>query len=337
MTVLTDAIRPFWLPGLNSVSGSVDKGLSGWICDREFQIYDDPLDESFTLEVSEPTKLLRSFAADISRPALAAFETINQISRSDLLPKSAAWLVIKSYYASYFAAHAIIRMLGTSFLHITKQELNAVNKVAGIFGKQSSLTTSGYFVCRFASRDNKLICTRNEKGAGANHETFWVFFVDQIKTLRDEILNAQLGSASTNKLAAIKLTELHESLCRTPAWKGNWLSYIRNEVNYKQRLGVWYPYREVRSFYETLFERCGSWEDDAETIDLVRDEGHSLKDFQRTCAFMVSLCRELVQDMAYRCPSGKSFHVSGALGFINLLKQKRTSRRLTAKGHAVAV
>src|SRR5579863_10095121 len=238
MSQLVDAIRPFWLPGINEVSGVIEKGLAGWICDREFQIYENPQSDRFSLEVGEPSRLIEAFAADVNRPALASIETINQISRSDLLPKSAAWLVIKSYYASYFAAHAIMRMLGTSFAHITKQEINSINKVAELYGKESALANAGYFLCRCEAGGNKLTCER-EIATGANHEMFWIAFVKRLRNLSDELLKSKIGSAGNNQFASTRLTELCDSLCRAPSVKGSWLSHMRNEVNYKQRLQVW--------------------------------------------------------------------------------------------------
>jgi len=293
------------------------------MCDQEFQIYESPLEDRFTLEVSEPMQLLRSFAADINRPALASFETINQISRSDLLPKSAVWLVIKSYYASYFAAHAIMRMLGTSFTQLTRQEIDAVNKIAKLLGIDTKLVNKGYFLCHFDVGSKKLTCLREAKGTSGNHEMFWFVFVKQMKKLSEDLLNSKIGSFADNQFASAKLTDLCDSLCRVPCSKGNWLSYIRNEVNYKQRMGVWFPYEETKSYYNSLFSAGGSWEADAGSIGLLPEDDHSLRAFQQTCNFIISLCRELVIDMESRCSVGKSFHAFGSIRLMNHLKQRR--------------
>jgi hypothetical protein len=330
MPILVDAIRPFWLPGINSVAGIVEKGLSGWFCDEEFRIYKTPEENRFTLEIVDPALLLSAFAADINRPALASFETMTEITRNALLPKSAGWMIIKSYYAAYFAAHAILRMLGTSLFQVSRREIDAVRKVADIFSSECRLTRSGYFVCHFDPLTEKLTCVRQEGSKGANHESFWILFATRMKTLAEEILKSKTGSVANNQVASTKLMELCESLCRSPCPGGNWLSHIRNEVNYKQRMGVWYPYKETKNYYNRLFDGRQSWETDAGDIDLRSDADHHLKIFQHACSFLVSLCRELVLDMESRCPSGKSFHFFGSVGFINLSKQKRTIQTIAA-------
>src|SRR5579862_5681975 len=112
MPNLTDVMRPFWMQGLNEISGVQVKGVTGWINDEEYQIYQSVHLHSFQLNTVEPEPLLRGYAADINRLGSAAFETLDSIIRLASLPKSLAWLTIKTYYAAFFAAHALLRIFG---------------------------------------------------------------------------------------------------------------------------------------------------------------------------------------------------------------------------------
>ena len=106
--------RPYWLPGLNEVNKCVLMGLGGWITEKEFQIYQQLENEKVILSISRPDSLKSAFAADCNRMSSAAFESIENITPSENLPRSVAWLIIRSYYSAFFAAHAILRMVGIS-------------------------------------------------------------------------------------------------------------------------------------------------------------------------------------------------------------------------------
>lgn len=126
MSVLGDVTRPFWLPGLNEVSGNHIKGIGGWICDEEYQIYSPPGATKFALNVSYSAPLLQAYAAEINRISVAAFETMSELSRPLRFPKSTGWLIIKTYYAAFFSAHALIRMLAKSCSLLGREQISSI-------------------------------------------------------------------------------------------------------------------------------------------------------------------------------------------------------------------
>src|ERR1017187_4136379 len=126
VSYLADALRPFWLTGLNQVSGHCRKELTGWINDERFQVYVAPTETSFTLSVSEPLPLLQAYAAEINRISIASNETMSSILTTPTVRKSVAWLVIQTYYAAFFAAHSLTRVLGTSCLPLGSLQLRSV-------------------------------------------------------------------------------------------------------------------------------------------------------------------------------------------------------------------
>ena len=91
---LAEAFRPFWLPGLNDVSGHQRKELKGWINDENFQVYVAPMETSFTLNVSESLPVLQAYAAEISRIFTASVETMASVLATPPSKKSVAWLII---------------------------------------------------------------------------------------------------------------------------------------------------------------------------------------------------------------------------------------------------
>jgi hypothetical protein len=112
MSIIEDISRPFWLMGLNQVSGPKLKGIGGWICDEEYQVYTPVTRTSFVLSFGDGESLLDAFAGDINRIGSASFESAVGIVRTNPLRKSTAWLIIKTYYSAFFSAHALLRMFG---------------------------------------------------------------------------------------------------------------------------------------------------------------------------------------------------------------------------------
>ena len=125
---------------------------------------------------------------------------------------------------------------------------------------------------------------------------------------------------------AVKIEELCNNLCTGQSSNGSWLSFVRNEVNYRHIWGAWYPYRDYKPYYNQLFDDSNLWLSDPMLIELQIPRGKELQRFQRTCHFIIALCRVLVEDMEMRCSKGKSFHQFGSKAFLNLTGQTRAGQ-----------
>lgn len=327
MSLATDAIRPFWLSGLNNISGNVTKPLASWFCDEEFQVYDHIQPDSFSLYITTEQALLSAFAFDCNRMAIAAFETISGITQNNSFPKSTAWLIIRSYYAAFFAAHAILRMLGISCSQINTSETSSIYKIADLYGNANEHKISqGYYKCSYDNGKKKLFCKKLSTSAGGVHESFWAEFYQSIKRLSNDIL--KYVSQTKVQQVSVKLADLCDNMSYGQCNNGNWLSYIRNEVNYRHLHGTWYPYRNYKNHYEQLHNDCKAWDLDPMGINLRFQKGKELHRFQASCSFVIALCKVLVIDMAGRCPKGKSFHYFGSLAFLKLLSKSSSKAKL---------
>jgi hypothetical protein len=100
---------------------------------------------------------------------------------------------------------------------------------------------------------------------------------------------------------------------------GGWLSSLRNKVNYQQEFGAWFPYAGMtKSKADELFDSGRLRINDPMKIALVSRGGNDQIRIMHTCAFIISLARVLIVDMADRHPENKSFHNYGAMAFLNL-------------------
>jgi len=327
MSLVNDAIRPFWINGLNEITGKQSGSFSKWIIDGNYQIYTNIKSEFFTLKIdpsiSSRNSLLKAFAFDCNRMASASFESIQLISKSELFPKSTAWSVIQSYYSAFFAAHSILRMFGISCSQLDSVAINKVVEIANLFEKNPAGVNikNGYYKCRYDYTTHQLCCSPLASGGGS-HENFWKTFYNEFKKISSNILSASLIPDADAQKVSGQIDAMCFNLSRNGMNGGNWLSHIRNKVNYQHEFDCWFPYQNTtkRSVSE-LYETSQTWLIDPMHISLTATRDILL--FHRTCNFIVSLCRTLIEYMSDRCPEGKtrSYLADGSIKLLKLSRQ----------------
>ena len=107
-------LRALWVQGLNAVTGNVSTGMGTWLKERQYSFSQAVHSDAFVLDVPAFQPLLNALASDINRMSSAAFETMLGIQAHPVSDKAKGWLVIQTYYASFFAAQALLRICGTS-------------------------------------------------------------------------------------------------------------------------------------------------------------------------------------------------------------------------------
>src|SRR5687767_10820714 len=110
MGIAADALRPFWMYGIHTVSGRATGGMADWVKARDYQVYTPVAVDKFDLSVGNKQPLLRAVAADVARLAGAAFESAHWVDELPSTPKACAWFLTRAYYSAYYAANAISRV-----------------------------------------------------------------------------------------------------------------------------------------------------------------------------------------------------------------------------------
>ena len=314
MSIIADAIRPFWAPNIHDVGGRLTKDLRGWICDERYAIYRPLTQSGFHLFVdtgATEVALIRALAFDAGRLASAAFESVSDVKKRGEAPKSTAWSFIKLYYAAFFSAHSILRILGSSCTQFTDAQARSVNRIASVYSVQAVSATTGFYLCRYLQPSAELEGTRLASARGV-HETFWQVFNSEIGSLCQRLLLSG-GSTTRSQQVVAKLSDLQGILC-LERQSGTWLSQIRNEVNYRHGLGAWHPYRGFTNSNRRLYEAANRWKDDPMGMSL--RSGDRVAQYHAACSFLVALCRVFIEDLSNRC-HGRSCHEYGALAFLN--------------------
>lgn len=181
--VVADAIRPFWLPGLITVSGPQLGGIRTWITKGTYN-FDFPVtDSAFSASVSQTAEILEALASDINRFSIAAFESAAYVNRNKNFPRAAAWLVINAYYSAFFATHSILRFLGISCVHLDASLTHFINAFGSSTGMLTQPAKRGFYTFRFDASSSRVSCTRSNPSAGGVHESFWQIAFTELSQL----------------------------------------------------------------------------------------------------------------------------------------------------------
>lgn len=236
MSTIAEVLRAFTINGLTAIEELPSVTFRGWIAKKHYRFTSDLASKNFILDVYNHNEILIPFSYDINRMATAAFESANGITPENNLPKSIGWLFIRSYYSAYFAMQAILRLFGTSCSQFDLSETKAITDVAKIHSHDKGITAaSGYYRCEYDFQNTKIEC----KQLSNTHQDVWKTFYELLDKLVNKIPASQFLKNDRDNTISY-LMNLREGLsCRSTNIQGNWLSKIRNDINYTHSMGAW--------------------------------------------------------------------------------------------------
>lgn len=296
--------------------------LKGWIANQNYFIDVDIQKSDFILRVSDPDEVKRALANDLNRMAIAAFESAAGVATEMTLPRSLAWGSIRSYYASFFAAHAFMRLYGTACSQLDSEHVNAIYKSATMFGKTGGLTSleSGFYSIEIDSN----FATIRFRKLKDSHKDTWAVFLALIKLLDANIPSTT--ALSKHKVEASSLlTELQTGITQARCSQGNWLSAMRNSINYRLTHGVWFPYSAKVARIELLDSASRNWLNTPSYCASISHQGE-LDSFFGITALIVSLLRELVTAAAQLSDPLNPVMKNGCLRLLNDIRAIRPQR-----------
>jgi hypothetical protein len=314
MPSIADVMRPMWLPGLNEVCAPTPLSFKGWISAENYVISDlSPTTGQIEIFSADTAGLLSCVAHEIDRFGAATLETVAGITSKSELAQSRAWPLIRGYYAAFYAAHALSRIFGSTISKLDREETGALQRTAhasGLGSAASSINEVLYsFEIDIAGR--KLVGVRRGRGP---HEETWRHFERLLANLQDRILATSTGVTSEKQEVFAFLDSIRTILNHERSL-GNWLSKIRNNINYRQDYGAWYPHgsgkhwTSVDGMFRAYLTDPLVWHSSVETKIIAR--------FAKGCALVVALFMEIARDLASRNSIGKTFMSERTLAVLN--------------------
>jgi hypothetical protein len=120
-----------------------------------------------------------------------------------------------------------------------------------------------------------------------------------VNQIGEEILRGPLTQVEAQSVFS-KLYILQQIIKSNNAPQNSWLSIMRNDIQYRHGHGVWLPKKLKRQDRDLLSRLLKQWQRDPMDIDLGTSQGGLLGKYVVTCAFIVALCRSLLERIAER-------------------------------------
>jgi hypothetical protein len=254
------------------------------------------------------SSLADAIAGEIARFSCAAYESLLDASPDEHAGRALGWALVRYYYATFYAAHALLRLSGSAVTMISGQTAAKLNAVGGQYLGVSPQIAGGLHLVQIARSDpSKVQISKIGGGSGGSHEDMWKLFLDLVADIEGQLVLTQ-GQSQEALAAAQLLTEFRRQLCKQGKNNGAWLSTVRNNLNYRQDYGVWYPYAVTEKFATSLHSRMSRWNPGhIEGYDIGRDKG-DLVCFVDSCNVMTQLLTAALKDLAQRSErSGSGF------------------------------
>lgn len=292
-----------WLPALTDLKGKPACTIQEWLSTANFT----PVVAGGDIELQGIDKqhLLRAFAGDLNRVASAASESLRNIVNIDSMPKSLGWPYVKLYYSALFYAHATLRAWGRSPSYLRTSDLLRVRQAFGAQGitPPFKLQTGQYLL----SADIPGSCLRITvgKGDGGTHEAVWREFGNSLNHLRSQIATAPY--TSTDKSALDAALSAATGLLTNKGANSAWPSAMRNDIQYRQTEGLWYPYKGKNRSTEFSMQTLALLDGKKSVNDFFAIPDDNLGNFRAACSFVIVFARDILADMS---------HIAGAKSFL---------------------
>lgn len=337
---MVDGIRQLYSPRLNTVSKEAEHGIRYWL------LYNDSFIPSFNSSnnsmefiLYDGSEMLRYLAKDISRLSCAAIESLSSIQESINNKKFLAWQMVKAYYAAFYAAHSTLKICGMGLTQIDQRTIQRISRRAASYGFSIPQIKAGIYCIDFDTHVQKMISYYVSK-YDDSHRGLWRRYIDLISIVCGTSIRTNHTDSNCirikepsdsctqsiyNQLPAIDagpIVNRLEALKNALNKKGdsNWLSYIRNEINYNHAYGLWFPYKLYEEEYSYTLNNKTMFIDNplSNRFDFANE--CELKQFFICCQLIVAINREMVEDLAKRHPDNKSFIRNDILRALNNLR-----------------
>ncbi len=291
---IVQAARLIWCPGLAQLTGKPQGGLHEWLANGTYA--PALMGQKLLLSGIDTQHLLRSFGADINRLSSAASETLRNITEVKIIPKSLAWPYVKLYYASLFYVHAVLRIWGRSPSYFRTEELMRLRDTLKAYGVQSpfKVTTGQYLIEVDAT--NGSVTMAPETGSSGTHDAAWQQFHRALGDLASLIERAQYLEEDTINIGSE--VQRFASLISKGGNQRSWPSQMRNNIQYRQAEGVWYPYigkaktSSLQQDVEAIIDGNG------ELSKILSPGENDLSQFRSACCSIICFARDVIDDMS---------------------------------------
>lgn len=301
-----DSMRLLWVGGLTDCTGP-----RSWTTDKLLQPSRVTVSavgpNDVSLYLGNPKQSSHYFAHETDRFASASFESLLTGAKSDAYPRATGWLLIKAYYAAFFAVHALMRLHGWACTRLSAANLKGINNELSLLFPGSRKFDAGLYLVKSESGGRELRCQPLDSSIGGTHEILWSL----LRGYFDEVTKVVLSNSNTDGQALVVAVD--DFFGVIDGFGGpRWFATVRNKLNYSHSYGAWFPYVNSTCDYDRLNAVLATWMTAPDETLAVPGNDELVK-FASACAFLVSVCSTTVRDLTYRSKPNSPFRQSCGL------------------------
>lgn len=251
----TTLLRQIWQNSSYVTEIKDHSGFKGWLAKEDFYIDSYKDEKEFALFVRDKDHFKKAISYDAFRFTVNSLQSIAEIRPNPSYGKISAWCIIKAYYASFFSAHALLRLFGRPFVHLDTGHVNIIRDHLKNETNKHSKINSGNYALNFDANHGKLKFSHVKD----SHKDLWNEFLVLCRYLSTEVLNIKAPSEDLANLQNY-FDDLGKILTKNGTIEsGNWLSTFRNDVNYKSYNAAWYPFTKNDINFEEFLRKMQQW------------------------------------------------------------------------------
>lgn len=316
MITFVDGIKHLYVPKLNEVGQNISLGINQWLTNgSQFFISTNHSQNDFQVFTYDSLDFLKPYAFDINRLSCASAESLKDIQRKDWQAKFIGWNITKFYYSAFFSAHCILKATGNNLSNIDNKALSKIRQITSALGYTYQNLNTGLYCISIDTVLNRFRFYKQPQ-YDDSHEGLWKFFLHFLINSKPSVYGQLPLSEAQNVVD--KIEELIEALTNWNSQNGNWLSRVRNAVNYSQSYGTWFPYKEYLIEYDKIYSFMNMNKENPLLIDIASFKGRDILYFVRTCQLINAICNDILVDIEKKHPINKSFVTYGVRQFENL-------------------
>ncbi|MFL9608730.1 hypothetical protein ACKF11_01465 [Methylobacillus sp. Pita2] len=317
---LVELAKFFWLHDLIRIKSNATEGLQNWFLTGDYLISQVPTNKKIEVFPRSTEELTKAFSNDLSRLSSAAFESAEGLTKNPIFPYSSGWILVRAYYSAYFAANALMRCFGYSSTNIDILQITSLKDTARLCGfpcpsKAKTTPQPGVYFIEYSVASLEVTLSIVNSNGGV-HGKFWESFSKFISSLELKISNSTSLVKDDKKKAKKELDTIKKMLCGVGSTNFNWLSFVRNNINYRLDYDVWHPYKDCEMDSEQIIKIFDDIWKQTPDPSLVNVNTDNLQKFIAVCAFMVSWCKATLEKMSNFNTPAAHFLKKGPISFL---------------------
>lgn len=304
----SDGMRPFWPTGLQNIKNPEFSSIEEWLLNGTYTWISSVQNKVHLALPLAQSGLTEAFVGEISRFSTASYESLLDAEPSGISNKALGWQIVRHYYAAFYSAHALLRIAGVSLFFLSPKSANTLNSIGGQYLGASPQLGKGLYSIRRDSTNLQNVVLEKLSPGGGSHEDMWKEFLDFLIALEKSIILSQGPIPSALEAVGIS-TALRANLCKSGKSNGAWPSSIRNSVNYRHDLAVWYPYGQRQPFYDAISSKMTRWKPgDYSGFDFTQSS-NDLISFAEICNVLSHILTATLKDISIRAPTPRKCFV----------------------------